>query len=131
MKKQEAGFFLLETLILGMIVTALALVCYSYLFLNWQRLYCEGAVTASFLAQKQIALIEARPAAWLRSVGEVPWLEDGASPVERNHRQFYLTSRITDSPYGSRLRSVEVTVAWEEQGKRLEQSYRKLVRCDD
>lgn len=131
MKKQEAGFFLLETLILGMIVTALALVCYSYLFLNRQRLYSEGAVTASFLAQKQIALIEARPATWLRAAGEVPWLGDGASPVARNHRHFYLTTRITDSLGGSRLRSIEVNVVWEEQGRRLEQSYRKFVHCDD
>lgn len=131
MKKQEAGFFLLETLILGMIVAALALVCYSYLFLNRQRLYCEGAATASFLAQKQIALIEAQPAAWLRSADTVPWLGDGDSPVARNYRLFYLTTRITDSAYGTRLRAIEVNVAWEEQGKRLEQSYRKLVYCND
>ena len=131
MKKQEAGFFLLDTLVLGMIVTAIALVCSSYLFLNRQRLYGEGAVTASFLAQKQIALIEARPATWLRSADVVPWLGDEDSPVVRNHRQFSLATRITDSPYGARLRFVEVRVVWEEQGRRIEQTYRKLVRCDE
>lgn len=131
MKKQEAGFFLLETLILGMIVTALALVCYSYLFLHRQRLYCEGAVTASFLAQEQIALIEARPTSWLRSADAVPWLGEGGSPVERNHRHFQLSSRVLDTPYGSHLRAIEVEVAWEEQGKRLRQHYRKFVCCDE
>lgn len=131
MKKQEAGFFLLDTLVLGMIVTVIALVCSSYLLLNRQRLYAEGAVTASFLAQKQIALIEARPAAWLRSADAVPWLGDGDSPVARNHRQFSIATRVTDSPYGARLRSIEVHVVWEEQGRRIEQSYRKLVRCDE
>ena len=131
MKKQEVGFFLLETLVLGAIVTALALVCYSYLFLNRQRLYCEGAVTASFLAQKQIALIEARPNAWLKSADIVPWLGEGDSPVARNHRQFHVSSRVSDTPYGSHLRTIEVEVAWEEQGKRLQQRYRKFVCCDE
>ncbi len=76
MKRKEAGFFLLETIFWGMIVAVLAMVCYSYVFLNQQRRYAELAVTASFLSQKQIALTEALPADQLQTAAEIPWLDD-------------------------------------------------------
>ena len=119
MKRKEAGFFLLETIFLGLIVAVLAMVCYSYVFLNQQRRYAELAVTASFLSQKQIALTE------------IPWLGGGGYPIERNGQTFWLTTRVTDTVYSTKIRAVEVTISWEEQGRRNEQKYRKLVIVHD
>ena len=131
MKRKEAGFFLLETIFLGMIVAVLAIVCYSYVFLNQQRRYAELAVTASFLSQKQIALTEALPAEQLQTAAEIPWLGGGGYPIERNGQTFWLTTRVTDTAYSTKIRAVEVTISWEEQGRRNEQKYRKLVIVHD
>ena len=131
MKRKEAGFFLLETIFLGLIVAVLAMVCYSYVFLNQQRRYAELAVTASFLSQKQIALTEALSAEQLQAAVEIPWLGGGGYPIERNGQTFWLTTRVTDTVYSTKLRAVEVTISWEEQGRRNEQKYRKLVMVHD
>lgn len=126
---KEAGFFLMETIFLGMILGAVALVCYSYVALNQQRLYCESAVTAAFLSQEQIALLEAKPDSYLRSAGEVPWLGAGGNPVQRNGRSFQMTTRVTDAGESPDIRSIEVTVQWDEGGRWNQKIYRKLVLC--
>ena len=81
--------------------------------------------------RQQIALTEALPAEQLQTAAEIPWLGGGEYPIERNGQTFWLTTRVNDTAYSTKIRAVEVTISWEEQGRRNEQKYRKLVIVHD
>ncbi len=110
--EREKGFALVETAVLGAILAVCSAICLSFAVLNEQRLRSEAEVTAVFLAQEQLALAEARPAAYLRSNDSLPWLGEGTSPLTRNHTSFTIETTVSDYEGNAFLRDVRVTVRW-------------------
>ncbi len=125
--EREKGFALVETVILGAILTVASLICLSFAVLNEQHRRNEAEVTAVFLAQEQMALAEAKPAAYLRSATSLPWLGDGANPVVRNHVAFEIATEIAGAEGSAFLRDIRVAVRWPERGTVREKRFHRLV----
>ena len=122
----EKGFFLLETIVLGTILIAAASVTYLFSAASRQQLHNEAAIAAAFLGQEQIARIEGKSKNELNTLGSVGWLGEGTNPVALNGYEFDVKTEI--KPYeGTGIRYVAVTLSWTENGKKVSQTYRKLV----
>jgi len=99
-----------------------------YQMLARNRAAAAAEITASYLAQEQLARIEAQPASYLRAHGEIPWLGEGNLPLEKNSTEFQISSVVTPHPeYPESLAQAEVRIQWRAAGKDREASYRKLV----
>ncbi len=125
--EREKGFALLEALFLGAILAVASLICLSFAVLNEQRLQSEAEVTAAFLAQEQMALAEAKPAAYLRSASSLPWLGGGDNPVVRNRVAFEVETQVAGYEGSAFLRDIQVTVRWPARGRVRENRFHRLV----
>ena len=126
--EKERGFFLIETIAVSMLLLSIAAFCFTYQRIDQQRIYTEAAVTAYFLAQEQIALIEMQPAEVLRSQTNFPWL--GQSPLEFNGQKFSLNAVLSPEPNSDFLRRITVTISWGKAQKKHVKSYQKLIAYD-
>lgn len=124
---KERGFFLVEVLVLSFLVLGCAASAMAYRALSKNCTIMGAELTAIYLAQEQIACIEARPASYLHAHGQIPWLGQGTMPVEKNGTRFEIVSSV--SPYGgaSELAEAEVRVLWQTDGHIREKTVRKLV----
>ena len=127
----ERGFFLVEVLALSFLVLGCAASALVYRTLARSRVEAAAEITAAYLAQEQIARIEAQPASYLRTHGEIPWLGGGASPVEKNGISFTLSSSVSPRADTESLAETEVRVRWETGGRSREAVYRKFVAYHD
>ncbi len=130
-KGDARGFFLVEVLVLSFLVLGCAASAATYRALAGNRAATGAELTAAYLAQEQIARIEAQPASYLRAHTEVPWLGAGSSPVEKNGAQFEIASIALPHAEASGLASVEVRVRWRTGDRSREEIYRKLVTYHD
>ena len=130
-KGDARGFFLVEVLVLSFLVLGCAASAATYRALAQNRAATGAELTATYLAQEQIARIEAQPASYLRAHTEVPWLGEGASPLEKNGTQFEITSIALPHAEANGLASVEVRVKWQTGDRSREEIYRKLVAYHD
>ena len=125
--EREKGFALVEAVVLGAILSVASLICLSFAVLNEQRMQSEAEVTATFLAQEQMALAEAKPAAYLRSASSLPWLGDDSSPVVRNRVAFEIETQVAGYEGNAFLRDIQVTVRWPVKDRMRERHFHKLV----
>ena len=125
----ERGFFLIEAVALAFIIFAASFSFVLFSALTRQREDASALVTAAFIAEEQIAYAEAQPKSYLSSVDTLPWLGDGAEPIKLNGREFHVSTAVRPAEGG--LRSVEVTLSWQERGKTKEKMYRRLVDCHE
>lgn len=130
-RTDERGFFLVEVLALSFLVLGCAASALVYRTLARSRAEAAAEITAAYLAQEQIARIEAQPASYLRAHGEIPWLGGGASPVEKNGCSFEVASSVTPHADAESLAEAAVRVRWETGGRSREAVYRKLVAYHD
>lgn len=124
----QKGFFLLETVILGAVLTAAVSVTLVFSMARRQCLHNEAAVTAAFLGQEQIALIEAEPKAVIAAATSFDWLGKGTEPIEMNGSKYMVETRLEPAE-DVRFRLVTVTLSWEENNKKVTQKCQKLVSC--
>ena len=127
----ERGFFLVEALVLSFSVLGCAAAVMVYQAL---ARHCAGMgreMTAAYLAQEQIACIEAKPASYLRTHTQIPWLGKGTAPVEKNGAQFEVESFVSPRGETTELAEAEVRVRWQSGGENRERIYRKLVAYHD
>ncbi len=126
-KSDARGFFLVEVLVLSFLVLGCGASAAAYRALARNRAATGAELTAAYLAQEQIARIEAQPEAYLRAHQEVPWLGEGTSPVEKNDTQFEVASSVRPHGEAPGLASVEVRVRWRTGERSREEIYRKLA----
>ena len=126
--EKERGFFLIETIALSMLLLSITAFCFTYQRIDQQRIYTEAAVTAYFLAQEQIALVEMQPTEVLRSQTSFSWL--GQSSLECNGQKFSLHSMLSPEPNSDSLRRLTVTISWDGAQKKHTKSYQKLIAYD-
>lgn len=124
----QKGYFLLETIILGAILTAAVSVTLVFSMARRQCLHNEAAVAAAFLGQEQIAFIEAEPKAVIASAASFDWLGNGSEPIELNGCRYMVSTRL-EAAEDVRFRLVTVTLSWEENNKTVTHTCRKLVYC--
>lgn len=129
----QKGFLLLETAVVSFLVVTAALICTSYAVLNRQREVSEAQYTAVFLAQEQLARIEADAAHYKNYSGEITWLGsgNGVSIGMLNGRSYQVRTDMGASAAGPGIREVIVHVTWENGERQQEQIYRKLVDCGE
>ncbi len=125
------GFFLVEVLVLSFLVLGCAASATAYRALAQNRAATGAELAAAYLAQEQIARMEAQPGTFLRTHTDVPWLGEGESPVEKNGTRFEVSSVILPHPETTALAAVEVHVRWRTGGRSREETYRKLVPYRD
>ena len=121
------GFFLVEAMALSFLLLGCAATILVYQALARYRACAEAEITAAYLAQEQLARIEAQPASYLRAHSELPWLGEGGVPVERNRTQFEIASSVTPNGESPLRAEAEVRLRWQAGGKNCEAAYRKLV----
>ena len=126
-RTDERGFFLAEALLLSFLLLGCASSVLVYRALAQNRAFMEAEITAEYLAQEQLALIEAKPESYLRAHNEIPWLGEGASPVEKNRTQFEIASTVSPHAGTDKLAEAEVRIRWRAGGKERETVRRKLV----
>ena len=126
-KDRERGFFLVEVLILSFLVLGCAGAAAAYRALSQNCAAIGAELTAAYLAQEQIARIEAQPAAYLHAHAQIPWLGKGTAPVEKNGKRFEIISSVSPHGEASNLAEAEVRVQWQSDGRSREMTYRKLV----
>ncbi len=127
--KKEHGFFLLETILLSMILVAMAAFCFTYQAMARQQAYTGAAITAAFLAQEQFALIEAQPFETIKQNTSFSWLGD--SSLERNGEKFLVKTNLMNESGNSNMRLIKVEVSWGNYDQKHTKSYYKLVSCDE
>lgn len=125
--ERQGGFFLVEVLVLSFVVLSCGAAVMMYRVLDRARAASEAELTAMYLAQEQIARIEAQPASYLRSHEELPWLGEGDAPPERNRVVFDVSARVVPSVEAASLASAQVRVAWSVDGRSREETFYKLV----
>ena len=130
-ERGQGGFFLIEVLVLSFIVLSCGAAVMMYRVLDRSRAASEAELTAIYLAQEQLARLEAQPAAYLRAHEEPPWLGEGSMPLEMNQVAFDVSSRVVPSAETTSLASAEVRVSWSTDGRRREETFRKLVAYHD
>lgn len=126
-KNKERGFFLVEVLVLSFLVLGCAGSALVYRALSQNCAAIGAELTAAYLAQEQLACIEARPASYLRAHTQIPWLGKGTIPVEKNGTRFEILSSLSPHAEAGELAEAEVRVRWQAGGSVREKSYRKLV----
>ena len=124
---RENGFALMETVVLGAILAVASLLGVSFVLLNIARARSEAETTAIFLAQEQLAMVEAKPAAYLQSAASLSWQGSGESPVVRNRTQYEVETNVAAYEGSGYLRDIQVIVRWTERGKERERRLHKLV----
>ena len=130
-ERQRDGFVLIEVLVLSLVVLGCAAAVMTYRMLDRARAASEAELAAAYLAQEQLARIEAQPASYIRAHEDMPWLGDGSAPPEMNHVAFEVSSRVVPSAETMSLASAEVRVSWATDGRRREETFRKLVAYHD
>lgn len=126
---KERGFFLPETVLLGAMLLAAASVWSIFGTAEQQLLQNEAAVTAVFLAQEQLARVEALPKSEISSASTLARL-GGENPTKLNGKSFTVTTEVSPSE-DVRFRKVSVKVWWTQGKKVLKKSYQKLVSCHE
>jgi hypothetical protein len=126
----DKGFFLLETVVLGLILFAAAGVFGTYAISSRLRADSENRLTAAFLAQKQLACVQGNATVLKAAAGSIPW-QDPASvqPILKNGKEFYIKTDLQNTE-DEVLKQVEVVVQWQERGKTCQLKFVKLVKCD-
>lgn len=115
---KEEGFFTMEVLLVGLLLTAL--VAATGLYIKSMRMIASSAnmTTAACLAQKQIACVEGEPALWESEDGAaIPW-QDGkdALPLVKNGTAFDVVTLLRKGE-AALVKRVEVVVSWREFGR--------------
>lgn len=127
----ERGFFLLETLFLGLILLAASAflgVCHMGSQLQESS---TMRLTAIFLAQKQLACVQGDKVI-MGKTGKISWLDSGdESKLNKNGTLFLVTAQLSDVAAEPLLKQIEVTVQWQERKKECEVKLTRVVRCDD
>lgn len=126
-KIDERGFFLIEALILSFLLLGCAASVLVYQALAQNRASMEAEITAAYLAQEQLALIESKPESYLRTHSEIPWLGEDGTPVEKNRTIYEISSSVTPHGESATLAEAEVRIRWQMAGKSRETIRRKLV----
>ena len=129
--RRQGGFFLIEVLVLSLVVLGCGAAVMAYRVLDRARAASEAELTATYLAQEQLARIEAQPASYLRAHEDVPWLGEGSVPIERNRVAFEVTSRVVPRAETTSLASAEVRVSWSADGRSRQETFSKLVAYHD
>jgi hypothetical protein len=126
----QRGFFLLETVFVGLILLAVSA------FLGACRVGSQAQetsamrVTAAFLAQKQLAFIQGDKTLRIKN-GDISWLGLGEeSKITKNGTIFEVRTRLSKVSDTSELKQIEVKVQWQERKKENEIKIIRLVRCD-
>lgn len=122
-KNRERGFFLVEVLVLSFLMLGCAALAMAYRAFEQSCAATGSELTAAYLAQEQLAYIEAQPTAQ----GQIPWLGKGTAPVEKNGKRFEVVSSVSPCGDAGELAEAEVRVRWQSEGKNREKTYRKLV----
>ena len=130
-RQGEAGFFLLEAILLGCLLAAASEVLLIGMAAETMRMQSETSVTAVFLAQEQLARTAALPRERLAAAAEFDWLGGESGSPNPGGQQFRIVSRVTIPERLPALREITVRVTWEEKGKKQEIELRRLVRLRD
>ena len=125
--KNQKGYFLLEATVLIAVLLAAASAVFVFGMAKAQSVHNEAAVAAAFLGQEQLAYVEAQPTEILMSANSFDWMGTGSSPVLLNGQSYTVTTGL-EADADERFRRVLVTVAWDENNKKVVQTYRKLVK---
>lgn len=124
----EKGFFLIETMVLGIIVVAVISVFAVYQVTGKMRIDIESHITATFLAQKQLAMIEASPTI-LQETTNLSWLDgEETLPLKRNGQDFYINTFVSDTEE-AKLKKVKIYVYWTIKNSEKKIFLQRLVRC--
>ncbi len=126
-KTDERGFFLIEAMMLSFLLLGCAASVLVYQALAQNRASMEAEITAEYLAQEQLALIESKPESYLRAHNEIPWLGEGGAPVEKNRTIYEISSSVAPYAESAALAEAEVRIRWQASGKSRETVRRKLV----
>ena len=130
-RTDDRGYFLVEALVLSFLLFGCAASVLVYQALAQNRASMEAEITAEYLAQEQLALIESKPASYLRTHSDLPWLGEGSAPVEKNRTKFEVVSTVLPHAATNGLAEAEVRIRWQEAGKGRETVRRKLVVYHD
>lgn len=126
----EKGFFLLETVILGMILFAAAGAFSAYAVSMRLQADSENRLTAAFLAKKQLACVQGNPAALKGGSGSIPWQDPAdTQPILKNGKVFYVKTNLQNTE-DETLKRVEVVVDWQDRKKTCQLTFVKWVSCD-
>ncbi len=127
---RENGFFLLETVLLGLILMAAAEAFLLYSTTEHMRINSEAATTAAFLAQEQLALAEGQDVETLSQAVTLPWLGEGDA-VEKNGYHYEVETILQETVGDMSLREVTVNISWTENHKNKKMSFQRVVKCRD
>ncbi|MFA6851133.1 MAG: hypothetical protein WCS30_12380 [Selenomonadaceae bacterium] len=124
----EKGFFLVETIVLGIIMVAVISVFAVYQVTGEMRFDIENHITATFLAQKQLAMIEASPTI-LQETTSLSWLDrEETMPLKRNGQDFYIDTLVSDTE-AAKLKKVKIYVHWTIKNSEKRIFLQRLVPC--
>lgn len=124
--KDDRGFFLMEALLLSLILMALSGVFCMYRLSEKMHADNRARVAAVFLAQEEMAYVMERSSKGGLRSGELPWLgAEGADSI--NGRKYEARADIAADDVGGFYRA-QVTVAWEQSGKKRQVVFDRLVR---
>lgn len=126
-RSSERGFLLVEVLIIGAILAVCAVTLASYRSMDDARVHSAMMLTASCLAEEELAFIEAKPAAYLASHASPPWLGEGTNPLLKNGTKFWVSSSVTHMTGYEGLFLAKVTVSWMEGKTSFDRVHEKVV----
>ena len=127
---REKGFLLIETLVLGMLLLAVSGMLIFYRAAIGLQKHSEFETTAAFLAQEQLACVEAAsPDCW-RTHGSLDWMGEGKMPLLCNGCSFVVETAVADGAESFSLRKVRVQVSWTEHGQPQRFALERMVRAD-
>lgn len=113
----------MEVLVLSFLVLACAASALAYRALAQNRAALGAELTAAYLAQQQLAYIEAQ----YSPHGTSSQPGSDLLQIERNGTQFEIVSSALPHPETGTLAVAEVRVRWQANGKLREKPYRKFV----
>ena len=127
---REKGFLLIETLVLGILLLAVSGMLIFYRAAIGLQKHSEFETTAAFLAQEQMACVEAAsPARW-RNHAALDWMGEGEMPLLCNGCSFMVETAVADGAESFSLRKVRVQVSWTEHGQPQRFALERMVRAD-
>lgn len=124
--KDDRGFFLVEALLMSLLLMALSGVFAMYQLSERMHADNRAHVAAVFLAQEEMSYLMEQGSKGRLRPGELPWLgADGANFL--NGKEYEARADIVAAD-GDGFCRAQVTVAWEQNGKKRRVVFERLVR---
>jgi len=128
--RNEQGFFLLETIVLGMILLAAVEVLGLYYSIEYMRRDSAAETTALFLAQEQCARVAAvQNSAEILPEGPLAWLGKTPCPIVKNGYSFQVESTLSKNTSSLNLQNLETRVIWSEGSKNKQIMIQRVIKC--